>query len=57
MTPEPVPLSCVCSKRFRLRYGKQVSVFSMASVTALAGYCLYRILTGKPPADDEETVD
>jgi len=25
---------------------------SMASVTALAGWCLYRILTTPPPPDD-----
>ena len=31
--------------------------FSMACVTALAGYCLYRILTGKPPAADEDAGD
>lgn len=31
--------------------------FSMASVTLLAGYCLYRILTGKPPATDEDSSD
>ena len=27
---------------------------SMASVTALAGFCLYKILTSGPPADDED---
>jgi hypothetical protein len=26
---------------------------SMASVTALAGFCLYKILTADPPADDD----
>ena len=28
-------------------------IFSMACVTALTGYCLYRILTGGPPAADD----
>jgi hypothetical protein len=27
---------------------------SMASVTALAGWCLYRILTTAPPPDDDD---
>jgi hypothetical protein len=27
---------------------------SMASVTSLAGFCLYKLLTGDPPADDED---
>jgi hypothetical protein len=26
---------------------------SMACVTSLTAYCLYRILTGKPPAADD----
>jgi len=28
---------------------------SMLSVTSLAGYCLYRILTSDPPAPDDES--
>lgn len=27
---------------------------SMACVTTLAGWCLYRILTGSPPAHDDD---
>ena len=27
--------------------------FSMFSVTMLAGYCLFRIMTTDPPADDD----
>ena len=26
---------------------------SMVSVTALAGFCMYKLLTGDPPADDD----
>ena len=28
-------------------------IISMACVTTLTGYCLYRILTGAPPASDD----
>ena len=28
--------------------------FSMFSVTLLAGYCLYRIMTSKPPSRDDD---
>lgn len=28
-------------------------IFSMACVTTLTGYCLYRILTSGPPAPDD----
>ena len=31
--------------------------FSMACVTLLAGYCLYRIMNAKPPATDDEADD
>jgi len=27
---------------------------SMASVTGLAGFCLYKLLTAAPPADEED---
>ena len=30
---------------------------SMASVTLLAGYCLYRILTGEPPTTDDDPAE
>ena len=29
--------------------------FSMVSVTSLAGYCLFRIMTGGSPAPDDDT--
>ena len=28
-------------------------IVSMVSVSVLAGYCLYRILTSKPPSTDD----